>query len=95
LAESLTPVSFPSCFLTVSNPNPCRGFYVNIDDVDRITHMHIYLFISLAVDGGYKSVVELLVRCGAEVNGTRSVSGWSCLHQAVYKVIALNYNSNL
>lgn len=38
-----------------------------------------------AVDGGHKKVVELLVRNGAEVNRTHSVSGWSCLHQAVYK----------
>lgn len=54
----------------------------------------IYLshFLFLAVDGGHKDVVELLVENGAEVNGTYSVSGWSCLHQAVYKVIALIYN---
>ncbi|XP_036428328.1 ankyrin repeat and SOCS box protein 3 isoform X1 [Colossoma macropomum] len=38
-----------------------------------------------AVDGGHKEVVELLVSKGAEVNGTHSTSGWSCLHQAVYK----------
>ncbi|KAI4897189.1 hypothetical protein NFI96_014894 [Prochilodus magdalenae] len=38
-----------------------------------------------AVDGGHKDVVELLVSKGAEVNGTHSTSGWSCLHQAVYK----------
>ncbi len=57
----------------------------------------IYLshFLFLAVDGGHKDMVELLVENGAEVNGTYSVSGWSCLHQAVYKVIALIYNSNL
>lgn len=56
----------------------------------------IYLshFLFQAVDGGYKDVVELLVQNGAEVNGTHSVSGWSCLHQAVFKVIALIYNSN-
>jgi len=47
LAESLTPVSFPSCFLTVSNPNPCRGFYVNIDDVDRITHTYLFIYLFL------------------------------------------------
>lgn len=57
----------------------------------------IYLshFLFLAVDGGHNDMVELLVENGAEVNGTYSVSGWSCLHQAVYKVIALIYNSNL
>ncbi|TSK14849.1 Ankyrin repeat and SOCS box protein 3 [Bagarius yarrelli] len=38
-----------------------------------------------AVDSGHKEVMELLVREGAEVNGTHFVSGWSCLHQAVYK----------
>lgn len=48
--------------------------------------LYICLFFFLAVDGGYKNVVELLIRNGAEVNGTHSVSGWSCLHQAVYKV---------
>ncbi|XP_026858412.2 ankyrin repeat and SOCS box protein 3 isoform X1 [Electrophorus electricus] len=38
-----------------------------------------------AVDGGHKEVVQLLVSKGAEVNGAHSTSGWSCLHQAVYK----------
>lgn len=40
-----------------------------------------------AVDGGYKEVVELLVTKGAEVNRTHTASCWTCLHQAVYKVI--------
>lgn len=40
-----------------------------------------------AVDGGYKEVVELLVSKGAEVNRTHTASCWTCLHQAVYKVI--------
>ncbi|KAM9462791.1 ankyrin repeat and SOCS box protein 3 [Clarias gariepinus] len=38
-----------------------------------------------AVDSGHKEVVELLVSEGAEVNGRHFISGWSCLHQAVYK----------
>lgn len=38
-----------------------------------------------AVDSGHKEIVELLVSEGAEVNGTHFISGWSCLHQAVYK----------
>ncbi len=68
---------------------------------DHVKHVYsscepCYIFVSfflfLAVDGGHKDVVELLVENGAEVNGTYSVSGWSCLHQAVYKVIALIYN---
>ncbi|KAI5623419.1 ankyrin repeat and SOCS box protein 3 [Silurus asotus] len=39
----------------------------------------------VAVDNDHKEVVELLVSEGAEVNETHSISGWSCLHQAVYK----------
>lgn len=39
-----------------------------------------------AVDGGYKDIVELLLRHGAEVNGTHTASCWTCLHQAVYEV---------
>ncbi|XP_030631346.1 ankyrin repeat and SOCS box protein 3 [Chanos chanos] len=53
-------------------------------DMNRETNdMSCPLFA--AVDGGHREVVELLVRSGAEVNGTHSPSGWSCLHQAVYK----------
>lgn len=47
----------------------------------------LFLFASPAVDGGYKEIVELLVRKGAEVNRTHTASCWTCLHQAVYKVI--------
>ncbi|KAL4612986.1 ankyrin repeat and SOCS box protein 3-like [Arapaima gigas] len=38
-----------------------------------------------AVDGGHKKVAKLLVRQGSAVNHTHSLSGWSCLHQAVFK----------
>ncbi|KAG9338375.1 hypothetical protein JZ751_025934 [Albula glossodonta] len=38
-----------------------------------------------AVDGGHAEVVKLLVSNGAEVNRPQSVSGWTCLHQAVFK----------
>uniref|UniRef100_A0A8C9W5W4 Ankyrin repeat and SOCS box containing 3 n=1 Tax=Scleropages formosus TaxID=113540 RepID=A0A8C9W5W4_SCLFO len=38
-----------------------------------------------AVDGGHRKVAELLVRWGSEVNHAHSVSGWSCLHQAVFR----------
>lgn len=40
-----------------------------------------------AVDGGFEEIVELLVGKGAEVNGTHTASCWTCLHQAVYKVM--------
>lgn len=40
-----------------------------------------------AVEGGFEKIVELLVRKGAEVNGIHTASCWSCLHQAVYKVM--------
>lgn len=46
----------------------------------------IFLPLS-AVDGGFGEIVELLVRKGAEINGTHTASCWTCLHQAVYKVI--------
>lgn len=39
------------------------------------------------MDGGFEEVVELLVGKGAEVNRTHTASCWTCLHQAVYKVI--------
>lgn len=39
-----------------------------------------------AVSHGHTDVVELLVSKGAEVNRMHSVSGWTCLHQAAYKV---------
>ncbi|KAI1887188.1 hypothetical protein AGOR_G00203570 [Albula goreensis] len=38
-----------------------------------------------AVDGGHAEVVKLLLSNGAEVNRPQSVSGWTCLHQAVFK----------
>ncbi|XP_063073009.1 ankyrin repeat and SOCS box protein 3 isoform X2 [Engraulis encrasicolus] len=38
-----------------------------------------------AVDGGHQEVVEVLLQHGAEANGQRNVSGWSCLHQAAYR----------
>ncbi|XP_062374708.1 ankyrin repeat and SOCS box protein 3 [Sardina pilchardus] len=53
-------------------------------DVNLKTHdMSCPLFA--AVDGGHQEVVKVLIRHGAEVNGQRSVSGWSCLHQAAYR----------
>ncbi|KAM4623963.1 ankyrin repeat and SOCS box protein 3 isoform 3-T4 [Polymixia lowei] len=42
-------------------------------------------YSSIAVDGGHKEIVELLVSKGAEVNRTHTASCWTCLHQAVYK----------
>ena len=39
----------------------------------------------VAVDCGHTDIVELLVRKGAEVNGTHTASCWTCLHQAAYK----------
>lgn len=54
-------------------------------DVSLKTHdMSCPLFA--AVDGGHQEVVKVLIQHGAEVNGQRSVSGWSCLHQAAYRV---------
>lgn len=44
------------------------------------------ILASIAVDGGHQEVVKVLIQHGAEVNGQRSVSGWSCLHQAAYRV---------
>uniref|UniRef100_A0AAY4EZQ2 SOCS box domain-containing protein n=1 Tax=Denticeps clupeoides TaxID=299321 RepID=A0AAY4EZQ2_9TELE len=38
-----------------------------------------------AVDGCHVDVVKLLIKHGAEANGERSASGWSCLHQASFK----------
>ncbi|XP_031439184.1 ankyrin repeat and SOCS box protein 3 isoform X2 [Clupea harengus] len=53
-------------------------------DVNLKTHdLSCPLFA--AVDGGHQETVKVLIRHGAEVNGQRSVSGWSCLHQAVYR----------
>lgn len=40
-----------------------------------------------AVDNGHTEVVKLLVRKGAQVNRIHTASWWTCLHQAVYKVI--------
>lgn len=39
-----------------------------------------------AVSGGHIAVVELLVGNGAEVDRAYSVSGWTSLHQAAFKV---------
>lgn len=49
--------------------------------------LHFLSAVLKAVDLGHKEVVELLVSKGAEVNGAHLVLGWSCLHQAVYKVL--------
>ena len=43
-------------------------------------------FPSLAVDGGHREVVQLLVSRGAEVTGVHTACRWTCLHHAVYKV---------
>lgn len=92
------PMSSPVPYLQVNPKVPHRSsqimFTMCIFPLWSLV-IYLFFFFFLAVDGGYKNVVELLVRNGAEVNGTHSVSGWSCLHQAVYKVIASNYKSNL
>lgn len=51
----------------------------------RFTHLPVTVSPT-AVDNGQKEIVELLVRNGAEVNGTHTASCWTCLHEAVYEV---------
>lgn len=78
----------------LTNDSSCplyAGITVHIVMFDRFWFclIHIsacYCFLT-AVNGGYKEIVELLVRNGAEVNKTHTASCWTCLHQAVYEVI--------
>lgn len=69
---------------------PC----VRTDDLNICTPfwmdgwMNYYCFFLLsAVEGGFEKIVELLVRKGAKVNEIHTASCWTCLHQAVYKVM--------
>lgn len=78
----------------LTNDSSCplyAGMTVHTVMVDKIPLCLVhtsarYCFLT-AVNGGYKEIVELLVRNGAEVNRTHTASCWTCLHQAVYKVI--------
>lgn len=75
----------------LTNESSCplyAGITMHIVMFDWICLIHIsacYCFPT-AVNGGYKDIVELLVRNGAEVSRTHTASCWTCLHQAVYKV---------
>lgn len=69
---------------TLNSPRSQHVYHMYVSSFESCYILLWFLF--QAVDGGNKDVIELLVRNGAEVNGTHSLSGWSCLHQAVYKV---------
>lgn len=81
-------------FNHLTNDSSCplyAGIILHIVKFGGIGSYQIYISacycFPTAVDGGYKDIVELLVRQGAEVDGTHTASCWTCLHQAVYEVM--------
>ncbi|XP_068610831.1 ankyrin repeat and SOCS box protein 3 [Brachionichthys hirsutus] len=84
--NSLTHEGESACYLAAKcgHLSAVRLLLKTHADINQLTN-DLSCPLYAAVDTGYKEIVELLVKKGAEVNRTHTASGWTCLHQAVYK----------